>query len=77
MAHTASMLVDEYPQPVEVRADFGTFTASWEPSKTGLLFQRELELHAAVVPAAEYKTVRQFFQTVARAQSEQVIVTME
>ncbi len=70
-------VVDEHPDPVDIEADFGTFRASWEPARGELVFRRELELEAAVIPASEYRTVQEFFKYVADSQAATVVLTGE
>ena len=66
--------VDELPPPVEVTARFGRYkaTTTFDAAKRQVRHQREFETKAAEIPVAEYETVRQFFETVRKAEQTPV-----
>jgi hypothetical protein len=65
--------VDEMPEGVQLKSEFGDYTASYEVKEGHLVFTRSLVQRAATVPAARYKEVRDFFGRV-RASEEAPVV---
>jgi hypothetical protein len=65
--------VDEIPAGFKLNSEFGDYTATYEIKEGHLVFSRTLVQRAAVVPAARYKEVRDFFGRV-RASEESPIV---
>ena len=65
--------VDEMPEGVQLKSEFGDYTASYEVREGHLVFTRSLVQRAATVPAAKYKEVRDFFGRV-RASEEAPVV---
>jgi transglutaminase-like putative cysteine protease len=67
--------IDELPDPLARKSEYGTFQAKWEPAMGSLIFKRKLEMGAKTVDAAEYLQVKKFFDTVYGG-SEQPVVLM-
>jgi Domain of Unknown Function with PDB structure (DUF3857)/Transglutaminase-like superfamily len=53
--------IDELPTAESLESPYGKFSASWKVSGSTLVFDRQLELKASLVPVAEYKAARDFF----------------
>ena len=55
--------IDELPDPVKLSGTFGSFTAEWKKENaTTVRVERALRLENQLLPAADYKQVRDFFQ---------------
>ena len=66
--------VDEVPERVQLDSAFGKYTAKCEVSGGYLVFTRALQLSRAVVPAAEYESVRNFFGRIREAEQSPVVL---
>jgi len=60
----AGFAVDELPDPVQLSAPFGSFSARWAAKDGKLEFEQTLDLKDADLPASEYPAVRRFFEQV-------------
>jgi transglutaminase-like putative cysteine protease len=70
----AGFEVDEMPDPVKLEAPFGTYKTSYEVKGGQLLFTRSLAQRAGTIPAAQYQTVRNFFERVRAAEHAPVVL---
>jgi hypothetical protein len=66
--------IDEIPETMELKSDFGVYRADWKASADGVRFEQTLEIHDITVPATEYSKVRQFFDKVAGNQAAPVVL---
>jgi hypothetical protein len=66
--------IDEMPDPVKLEGHYGTYRASWKSDGGDLLFEQSVEVHDAIVPAAEYADVVAFFDKVSRSQTAAVVL---
>lgn len=66
--------VDEMPDSGSLDAAFGTYHVSYKVDNGTLLFTRSLEVKAAIVPAADYSKVRDFFGRVAGSEQSPVVL---
>jgi len=73
----AGFSIEELPAKMEAETPFGTYSAEWEAGDGELIFRRSLETRATAIPAEEYKTVRDFFLTVARAEGTPVVLVRQ
>ncbi len=79
-AETADILipdgfdVDELPPPVDVSADFGHYTAACATEAGKVRYRRSLRVNAATIPAADYKLVRRFYETIRNAEQAPVVL---
>jgi hypothetical protein len=74
IAHLRKILLrNEIPQRAELEAPFGSFRASYEVSGGMLIYERDLEVKAVVVPASDYGIVRKFFSGVAGLEQAPVV----
>ena len=56
--------VDEMPDPVTLRTDFGEFRSTYEAKDGQVIVHRSLEVRSATVPADRYREVKSFFEQV-------------
>jgi len=68
--------VDELPPPAEATASFGHYkaTTTFDAAARRVRYQRELETTAAEIPAGDYAKVRQFFETMRKAEQAPVVL---
>ncbi len=66
--------VDEVPEPVSLGGAYGKYQASWTPGGNEVLFRQSLEVNDITAPAADYKSVRDFFDHVYGAESAPVVL---
>lgn len=67
--------VDEKISPVDLKTAFGHYRAKATEASGKIVFERSLELSSAQIPAADYESVRAFFEKI--LQSEQTPVVLE
>lgn len=67
--------VDEKLAPVDVKTAFGHYQAKATEEAGKLIFERSLDISSAQIPAADYESVRTFFEKI--LQSEQTPVVLE
>ncbi|HUK91503.1 MAG TPA: DUF3857 domain-containing protein [Blastocatellia bacterium] len=70
----AGFAVDELPDPVKLDAKFGSYTATYQVKDGYLLFQRSLVLKASMIPAADYQSVRTFFERIRSAEQNPAVL---
>ncbi|HZT60954.1 MAG TPA: DUF3857 and transglutaminase domain-containing protein [Pyrinomonadaceae bacterium] len=66
--------VDEMPDPVRIKSDFGTYTASYEVKDGQLVFTRSLVQNAATIPVERYADVRNFFGRIRASEDAPVVL---
>jgi hypothetical protein len=66
--------VDELPDPVNLDAPFGTYSASYEVKDGQLNFTRSFVQRATTVPAEQYAQVRGFFERIRAAEQSPVVL---
>jgi len=66
--------VDEKLSPVDLKTSFGHYRAKATVEAGKLVFERSLDLSSVQIPAAEYESVRSFFEKI--LQSEQTPVVL-
>jgi len=68
--------VDELPPPTEAAERFGHYkaTTDFDAEKKQVRYQRTLEMSAAEIPVSEYATVRQFYETMRKAEQTPVVL---
>ena len=75
IALPAGFRVDELPETVHLDSPFGNYEATWKSEDGAMTFRRKLEMRAQSVPAAQYKELRQFLDSVnGSAQSPVVLI---
>ncbi len=65
--------LDELPTDTRVRTDFGEFDLTYQVSGQSLVVRRRLAIKQQLMPAAQYSSVKKFFET-AQAASQSSIV---
>lgn len=70
----AGFRLDELPTPVSVETPFGRYTAEAVAEGATLIFRRKLVLQRATVPAAEYASVRSFYEKMRAAEQAPVVL---
>ncbi len=66
--------VDEMPKGGKVEASFGSFSCSYAVDGGELVLNQELKTQAAVIPAAEYASVRKFFESAQELEDQPVVL---
>ncbi len=67
--------VEELPPPVVLERSFGSYSATVEAREGKLLFRRSLKLNTMPVPAAQYDSLRTFFERVRSAELTPVVLS--
>lgn len=70
----AGFTVDEMPQAVKLKSDFGEFSTTYRQEAGALYMDEELTTEAVTVPAAEYGEVKKFFDTFTGADRQQAVL---
>jgi hypothetical protein len=73
----AGFLVDELPDPLKIDGPFGSYKTTYEVKNNELLFTRTLAQRAGTIPAAQYQTVRSFFERIRAAESAPVVLAKQ
>jgi hypothetical protein len=66
--------VDEVPDPVKIETTFGSYTTSYEVVGGELVFKRQLSQKAMTIPAAQYDSVRKFYESIRAAENAPVVL---
>ena len=66
--------IDEMPDAVRLESRYGAYSASWKADGADLVFEQSVEVHDAVVPAAQYPEVVAFFDKIGRSQTSAVVL---
>ena len=69
--------LDELPEPLQLDASFGHYSAKCELSGAELLCSRELEFRFASVPAEQYAEVRVFFEKILNEEQSLAVLVHE
>jgi transglutaminase-like putative cysteine protease len=70
-----SFRVDEKPLDLRHETGFGYYAASWEVAADGgLIFEREMQTRAEILPAEQYSSVREFYGAVLGAEQSPVVL---
>lgn len=70
----AGFEVDELPDPLKLDASFGSYSTTYTVKNGELVFTRTLAQRAGTIPAAEYQTVRSFFERIRAAEQAPVVL---
>jgi transglutaminase-like putative cysteine protease len=70
----AGFAVDEVPDSVKLETPFGSYTTSYEVVNGELVFKRQLSQKATTIPAAQYESVRKFFESIRAAENAPVVL---
>jgi Domain of Unknown Function with PDB structure (DUF3857)/Transglutaminase-like superfamily len=70
----AGFKIDEMPDAVHLQSRYGKYQASWKAEGTDLVFEQSTEIPDSVVPAAEYKELRAFFDKIGGSQAGPVVL---
>ena len=66
--------VDEVPDPVKIETTFGSYSTSYEVVGGELVFKRQLSQKATTIPAAQYDSVRKFYESIRAAENAPVVL---
>jgi hypothetical protein len=66
--------VDELPDPLKLDASFGSYNTTYAVKDGELVFTRTLAQRAGTIPAAQYQTVRSFFERIRAAEQAPVVL---
>lgn len=69
--------IDELPPPVETETPFGSYKAvcTYDAGTHHVKYQRTLVMNAAEIPASDYAKVREFFETIRKAEQTPVVLS--
>jgi hypothetical protein len=70
----AGFLVDELPDALKIDGPFGSYKTTYEVKDSELVFTRTLAQRAGTIPAAQYQTVRSFFERIRAAEQAPVVL---
>jgi hypothetical protein len=70
----AGFLVDELPDPLSIDGPFGSYKTTYDVKDNVLLFTRVLAQRRRTIPAAQYQTVRSFFERIRAAEQAPVVL---
>ena len=70
----AGFEVDELPDPLKLDASFGSYKTTYAVKDGDLIFTRSLAQRAETIPAAQYQTVRSFFERIRAAEQAPVVL---
>jgi hypothetical protein len=70
----AGFEVDELPDPLKLDASFGSYNTTYAVKDGELVFTRTLAQRAGTIPAAQYQTVRIFFERIRAAELAPVVL---
>jgi hypothetical protein len=66
--------VDEVPDAVKIETPFGSYVTSYEVKENQLVFKRQLSQKATTIAAADYESVRKFFESIRAAENAPVVL---
>ena len=66
--------VDEIPDAVTLKNEYGNYQAKWASDLGSVTFTRKLEVPARTVPAAQYTQLKKFFDTVYGSSNQPVVL---
>lgn len=66
--------VDEVPDAVKIETPFGSYVTSYEVKDHQLVFKRQLSQQATTIAAADYESVRKFFESIRAAENAPVVL---
>jgi hypothetical protein len=70
----AGFVVDEMPDPVDLKAAFGSYHTECSSKEGNLTYRRSLTLSNAVLPAAQYGEIRKFFVSIRDSEQSPVVL---
>ena len=70
----SGFVVDELPDPVKLQTAFGSYVTSYEVKNNELVFKRQLSQQATTIAAADYESVRKFFESIRAAENAPVVL---
>jgi len=70
----AGFSVDEIPEAMDLKVDFGKYSASYEVSGDYLIFHRSLKMIRSEVPASKYDSIKAFFSKIHSAEKSPVVL---
>ena len=72
-----SFRVDEKPPDMRHETGFGHYAASWEVAGGALVFEREMQTQADLLPVEQYASVREFYGAVLGAEQSPVVLVKQ
>ena len=73
----AGFKLDELPQTAKIDGAYGRLEATWAVENGEIVMNQTLEVRQTTVPAAEYESVRKFFDRLGGAQAAPVVLTRQ
>jgi len=62
---------------VKLQTPFGSYVTSYEVKNNQLIFKRQLSQQAATIAAADYDSVRKFFESIRAAENAPVVLARQ
>lgn len=69
--------VDEMPEPLSLKTEFGTYETSYEVSEGTLTYTRALVTTRTTIPVEDYSNVRDFFTKILAAENAMVVLVKD
>ncbi|MEZ5308030.1 MAG: DUF3857 domain-containing protein [Pyrinomonadaceae bacterium] len=66
--------VDEMPESVDIKTDFGSYKTTYKVEDSKLVFTREMMTERTEIPVKDYEKVRDFFGKVLNAENSPVVL---
>ncbi len=70
-------VVDEVPDPLNLKTAFGNYVSSYQVEEGKLIFKREFVTRRSIVPAENYKAVRDFYRKILDAEQSPVVLVRQ
>jgi len=70
----AGFVVDETPEPLDLKTEFGTYRTSYEVSGQQLVYKRHYQTKRTLIPAEKYTEVRAFYGKIRDAEQSPVVL---
>lgn len=70
----AGFAVDEIPDPVDLKTNFGTYSTKYEHKDNKLVFTRTITTKRSLIEAAKYSGVKDFYSKILEAEQSPVVL---
>jgi hypothetical protein len=69
--------VEYLPENVNIENEFGKFRYTLQISNDKVIYQRDLHLFKRIIPVEKFKEIRDFINSVAKADRQRIILTKD
>lgn len=70
----AGFIVDETPEPLDLKTEFGTYRSTYEVKGQQLIYKRHFQTKRSLIPAEKYAEVRDFYGKIRDAEQSPVVL---